>query len=205
MRGGQLGIGSRIDAVRSKWCEVFPDECQPECAAFDRLLDDGATLELGERRITVMHSPGHTPACVTYCIDDMAFVGDALFMPDAGTGRCDFPGGCASQLFDSVQKLYRLPATTRLFTGHDYGRPGGAEPAWESTVAEQRRANVHIRDGVAKADYVELRTSRDRTLEPPALMWFAVQVNLRAGRLPAPHENGVAYLRVPVNFDWPER
>lgn len=131
----------------------------------------------------------------------MAFVGDGLFMPDAGTGRCDFPGGSASQLFDSVQKLFKLPAATRLFTGHDYGRPGCGEPAWESTVAEQRRNNVHVRDGIAKADYVELRTARDRTLAPPALMWFAVQVNLRAGRLPAPHENGIAYLKVPVNIE----
>lgn len=178
---------------------MFPVVDPQDRAAFDRLLDDGDELELGNRRIRVMSTPGHTPSCVTYVIDDNGFVGDALFTPDAGTGRCDFPGGSARLLFRSVRKILALPAGTRLYTAHAYSQSEGAEVTWTSTVEEQRRGNIHARDGVNEDDYVQMRTARDRTLAPPALMWAAVQVNLRGGRLPDADPNGVVYLRVPIN------
>src|SRR5581483_2497168 len=146
-----------------------------------------------------LHTPGHTPACLTYLIGDAAFVGDTLFMPDYGTARCDFPGGDARVLFRSIRRILSLPPQTRLFMCHDY-RPGGREPRWETTVAEQRAANIHVHDGVDEEAFVALRTARDRTLEMPALILPAVQVNMRAGRLPPPEDNGVSYLKLPVNL-----
>jgi glyoxylase-like metal-dependent hydrolase (beta-lactamase superfamily II) len=145
-----------------------------------------------------MHTPGHTPACVTYVIGDAAFVGDTLFMPDYGTARCDFPGGDAAALYRSIQRIFALPPETRLFMCHDY-QPGGRPLAWETSVAEQRRANVHIHDGISEADFVTMRQSRDKTLSVPDLLLPAVQVNIRAGRLPAAESNGRRYLKLPLD------
>jgi len=199
LRGGEVCIGSGVRAVRRRWNDIFPEDGLDQDIAFDRLLDDGAELELGTRQIRVAHTPGHTPSCATYLIDDIAFVGDALFTPEEGTGRCDFPGGSARLLFSSIRKIFELPAGTRLFSAHAYGDSEGGAVNWSSTVAEQRRRNIHIRDGVTEDEFVQMRSARDRTLVPPALMWAAVQVNLRGGRLPNADANGVSYLRVPVN------
>jgi glyoxylase-like metal-dependent hydrolase (beta-lactamase superfamily II) len=199
LRGGEVCIGSGVRAVRERWNALFPGGKAGDDIDFDRLLDDGARLELGKSHIKVAHTPGHTPSCVTYSIDDIAFVGDALFTPEEGTGRCDFPGGGARLLFSSIRKIFELPAGTRLFSAHAYGDSEGGAVNWSSTVAEQRQRNVHIRDGVTEDEFVRLRTARDRTLAPPALMWAAVQVNLRGGRLPNADANGVSYLRVPVD------
>lgn len=199
--GGKTGIGRHITRTQQIFRETFNlgDEFQPDGRQFDHLLDEGDVLEVGGLQIRVMHTPGHTPACVTYLAEDAAFVGDTLFMPDFGTARVDFPGGDAATLYQSIQRLYELPAQTRLFTCHDYKAPGREYYAWQSTVAEQRAANVHIREGVSEQEFIEFRTARDATLGVPKLMLPSIQVNIRAGKMPPAEDNGVAYLKLPID------
>ncbi|KZE33252.1 glyoxylase-like metal-dependent hydrolase (beta-lactamase superfamily II) [Crenobacter luteus] len=198
--GGRIAIGRQIDKVQRHFKPVFNLEAgfATDGTPFDVLLDDGDTLPLGQLSIEVMHLPGHTAADVAYRVDDAVFVGDTLFMPDVGTARCDFPGGDAATLYHSVQRLYALPPETRLFMCHDYP-PAGRAPAWETTVAEQRARNIHLRDGVGEADFVAMRTARDATLAMPVLILPAIQVNIRAGHLPPPEANGRRYLKIPLD------
>lgn len=198
--GGVIGIGDRITDVQRIFADVFnlKADFPVDGSQFDRLFHDGETFTIGRIPARVLHTPGHTPACVTYLIGDAAFVGDALFMPDYGTARTDFPGGDARRLFRSIQRILALPSSTRMFVGHDYGTPDRKRFAWETTVEEQRRANVHVRLGVDEDAFVLMRANRDTTLEMPALILPSVQVNIRAGRLPAPESNGVHYLKIPI-------
>jgi glyoxylase-like metal-dependent hydrolase (beta-lactamase superfamily II) len=198
--GGKVAIGRGVLYVQQTFKKVFG--LGPEFAAdgsdFDRLLADGERLLLGEQSIRVIPVPGHTNDSVAYLAGDALFVGDTVFMPDSGTARCDFPGGNAAQLYRSIQHLYELPPATRVFVCHDYS-PGGREPRCETTIAEQRASNIHVRDGVTEEAYVQMRTTRDATLDVPNLILPAVQMNIRAGKLPAAEADGVSYLRVPVN------
>jgi len=162
------------------------------------LLDEGQDLELGSFRIRAMHTPGHTPAHMSWQVEDAVFLGDTLFMPDYGTARCDFPGGSADQLYDSIQRIYALPDSTRLFMCHDY-QPGGREMRFVTTVAEQKQSNVQLREGTTKQEYVKLRTARDAKLDMPALILPAIQINIRAGEFPQREANGTAYLKIPLN------
>ncbi|MCH9682348.1 MAG: MBL fold metallo-hydrolase [Deltaproteobacteria bacterium] len=199
--GIQIAIGSRITRVQRVFKDVFdlPDDFPTDGRQFDRLLEDRQRVEAGTLEFEVMSTPGHTPACVSYRFDDAVFTGDALFMPDMGTGRCDFPGGSASTLFDSVTGvLYALPATTRVFVGHDY-QPGGRPLAYETTIAEQARNNVQLPATCSKDAFVEFRTKRDATLSPPRLLFHSVQVNVDAGALPAAASNEIRYLKIPIN------
>ena len=198
--GAPVAVGDRIVEVQQRFGPLFdPEGGAPGPGVFDRLLDDGAMLPLGDLVISALHTPGHTPACVTYLIDGAAFVGDTLFMPDYGTARADFPGGSAVTLYRSIRRILDLPPETRLFTGHDYRPPGRDEPAWESSVSEQWSHNVQVHAGVSEAEFVIAREARDRTLEPPVLILPSLQVNIRAGKLPDPAANGRTYLTLPVN------
>ncbi len=198
--GGQTGIGDRIGIVQQAFKDVFNlDGALPtDGSQFDHLFADGEIFAIGSLEARVMHSPGHTPACATYVIGDAAFVGDTLFMPDYGTARADFPGGDARILFRSIKQTLSLPPETRLFMCHDYA-PNGREYLWETTVAEQKATNIHIKDGVSEDDYVTMRTARDEKLAVPVLLLPAVQINMRAGHLPPPESNGVSYLKIPLN------
>lgn len=198
--GAKSAIGAGIIAVQQTWQQIYNlnSGFRPDGSQFDRLLVDGDRLPLGDLEIEAMHTPGHTPACMCYRIGDCAFVGDTLFMPDYGTARCDFPGGDARTLYRSIRRILALPPETRLFTCHDYA-PGGRDYAWQSTVAEQRAKNIHIHDGVEEDAFVKMRSERDRTLSPPDLILPSIQVNIRAGQLPRPDVNGIAYLRIPLN------
>jgi glyoxylase-like metal-dependent hydrolase (beta-lactamase superfamily II) len=171
----------------------------PDAGVFDALFEDGETLPLGRMTIRVLYTPGHTPACLTYLIGDAAFVGDTLFMPDYGTARADFPGGDARTLYRSIAKILALPPETRLFVGHDYLPEGRKEYRWETTVADQRAANVHVHDGVSEDAFVAMRERRDSTLAAPRLILPSLQVNIRAGALPPPEKDGHVYLKLPVN------
>ncbi len=198
--GGKTAIGHQITAVQKVFKGVFnlEDGFREDGSQFDQLLKDGESFRIGDLSGQVMAVPGHTPACVAYQIGDAVFVGDTLFMPDVGTARCDFPGGDARTLYASVRKLLSLPAQTRLFMCHDY--PPDSRPiAFETTVAEQRAHNIHVHDGISEAQFVQMRTQRDATLEMPVLILPAVQINIRAGELPPPESNGTAYLKVPLN------
>jgi glyoxylase-like metal-dependent hydrolase (beta-lactamase superfamily II) len=199
--GGKIGIGDRITVVQETFGKVFNEGTRfaRDGSQFDRLFAEGDSLMIGQMRADVMHTPGHTPACLTYVIGDAAFVGDTLFMPDFGTARCDFPGGSADVMYESVQRILSLPDTTRIFVGHDYKAPGREEFAWESTVGEQRAKNIHIGAGRAKEDFVSLRQKRDATLAMPRLIVPSLQVNMRAGQMPEPEDNGQVYLKVPIN------
>jgi glyoxylase-like metal-dependent hydrolase (beta-lactamase superfamily II) len=199
--GGQIGIGDRITVVQDTFGKIFNEGTRfaRDGSQFDRLFKDGDSVMIGQMRVDVMHTPGHTPACLTYVAGDAAFVGDTLFMPDFGTARCDFPGGSAEVMFDSVQRILALPEATRIFVGHDYKAPGREVYAWESTVGEQKARNVHIGAGRAKADFVALRESRDATLAMPRLIIPSLQINMRAGHLPEPEADGTAFLKVPLN------
>ena len=198
--GGRLGIGAHIREVQATFRKVFNAlDMNEEGAEFDCLFEDGERFRIGELEVEVIHTPGHTPACLTYLIGDDAFVGDTLFMPDYGTARCDFPGGNAATLFRSIRKLLALPPHTRLHLCHDYP-PEGREPAWECTVAEQRERNIHVHDGVTEAEFVAMRSARDKTLAMPTLLLPAVQVNARGGLFPPPEDNGVRYLKIPVDL-----
>ena len=198
--GGEIAIGQGIRSVQRTFKTLFGlgPEFQPDGSQFDRLLDDDATLPLGTGSIHVMPTPGHTNDSVSFLIGNAVFIGDTLFMPDGGSARCDFPGGDAAELYRSVQRLFSLPSGTRVFVCHDYS-PGGRAAACETTIDEQRRANIHIRDGVDEAAFVKMRTERDATLDVPNLIIPSVQVNIRAGRLPPAEADGVSYLRVPLD------
>ncbi|MES2017213.1 MAG: MBL fold metallo-hydrolase [Pseudomonadota bacterium] len=192
--GGQTGIGAAISTVQRAFSGVFATSD----AHFDHLFAPDEIFMIGSMAARAMHVPGHTPADIAFQIGDAVFVGDTLFMPDVGSARCDFPGGDAGMLYRSVQRILALPGETRLFMCHDYP-PAGRGPQWETTVGAQREGNIHLRDGVAEADFVAMRTKRDHTLEMPALILPAIQVNINAGQMPAPEANGVRYLRIPVN------
>ncbi|CAB3676923.1 putative metallo-hydrolase [Achromobacter deleyi] len=198
--GGVIAIGQSIRTVQGVFKQIFnlEPQFQLDGSQFGHLFTDGETFRIGALTATALHVPGHTPADMAYRIGDAVFVGDTLFMPDVGTARCDFPGGDAHQLYQSIQRLLGLPADTRLYMCHDYP-PAGREAAWQTTVAEQRRANIHVHDGVAEDDFVAMRTRRDATLSMPTLILPAIQVNIRAGHLPPPEDNGVRYLKIPLD------
>jgi glyoxylase-like metal-dependent hydrolase (beta-lactamase superfamily II) len=197
--GGQIAIGEHIKDVQRIFRPVFAaDDVKPEGADFDLLLRDGERLKLGTLEIEVIHTPGHTPACVCYRIGDDVFVGDTLFMHDYGTARADFPGGDARALFRSIKRLLALPPETRLWMCHDYKAPGRDDYAWQSTVAEQRAHNPHVKDGVTEDEFVAFRQARDAKLAAPTLLLPSIQVNIRAGRFPEAESNGVRYLKIPV-------
>lgn len=198
--GGRIGIGARIREVQAVFRNLFnARDLQADGAEFDHLFEDGEAFSIGSLEARALHTPGHTPACMSYVVGQDVFVGDTLFMPDYGTARCDFPGGDARRLYRSIRRVLSLPPETRLHLCHDYPPAGGRPPAWVSTVAEQRAANIHVRDGVDEDAFVALREARDRSLGVPALMLPSVQVNVRAGRLPPPEDNGVRYLKIPVD------
>ena len=198
--GGRVGIGEGIRQVQKTFGAFYNlgADFNADGRQFDHLFRDAETFSVGECRARVMAVPGHTSDCVAYVIGDAAFVGDTLFMPDSGTARCDFPGGDAGMLYDSIHRILSLPPETRLCVCHDYA-PGGREYRYETSVAEQRRSNIHVHDGVSREAFIKLRSERDRTLSVPALLLPAIQVNIRAGNLPAPEANGVSYLRIPLN------
>lgn len=198
--GAKMGIGSRIDEVQRVFGKVFNagTAFQMDGSQFDALFEDGDRLTVGTMEVRVMHTPGHTPACVTYVVGDAAFVGDTLFMPDYGTARCDFPGGSAEQLYASIQKVLSLPDATRLFLCHDYKAPGRDRFCWETTVAEEKAANVHVGGGKSQEDFVAFRTERDATLGMPKLILPSIQVNMRAGNMPPPEDDGETYLKIPL-------
>jgi len=200
--GGRIGIGERIVNVQKTWKGTLNlgDEFKDDGSAFDHLFKEGERFTIGALAGEVLYTPGHTAADVTYVIGDTAFIGDTLFMSDYGTARADFPGGDARELYHSIRRILALPPETRLFLCHDYLGPGRAEHKWETTVAEQRAHNVHVHDGVTEDAFVKLRTERDKLLATPPLLFAAVQVNMRAGRLPAPEANGVSYLKIPVDL-----
>ncbi|MBI1254469.1 MAG: MBL fold metallo-hydrolase [Hyphomonas sp.] len=201
LTGAKLGIGAHITKVQKAFVPLFGVTSDtPDAHVFDLLLKDGDTLPLGNLEIRVLHTPGHTPACVTYLIDDMAFVGDTLFMPDYGTARADFPGGDAATLFRSIHKILALPSETRVFVGHDYLPESRDTFVWETTVAEERASNVHVHDGVSEHDFVEMREARDKTLAAPRLILPSLQVNIRAGALPPAEADGKVYLKLPVKW-----
>jgi glyoxylase-like metal-dependent hydrolase (beta-lactamase superfamily II) len=199
--GGRLGIGAEIVTVQNTFGKIFNagTEFQRDGSQFDRLFADGDTFRIGGLDAKCLHTPGHTPACMTYVIGDAAFVGDTLFMPDFGTARTDFPGGDARQLYRSIQKVLALPPETRLFLCHDYKAPGRTDYRWETTVAEERAHNVHVRDGISEDDFVKMRTERDAKLAMPKLILPSVQINMRAGQLPPAEDNGKRYLKVPLD------
>ncbi|UAB78855.1 MBL fold metallo-hydrolase [Erythrobacter sp. SCSIO 43205] len=199
--GGKLAIGKEIIRVQDVFGKLFNagTDFERDGSQFDHLFTDGETFNLGKIEGIALHVPGHTPADMAFIIGDAAFVGDTIFMPDFGTARADFPGGDARQLFQSIRRLLSLPDETRLFLCHDYKAPGRDEYAWETTVGQQRRENVHVKDGVSEDDFVQMRTTRDATLAMPNLIMPSVQVNIRGGRLPEPEENGVSYIKIPVN------
>ena len=198
--GGKIGIGKNITIVQDLFGKVFNEgtEFQRDGSQFDQLFGEGDSVMIGQMRCDVMHTPGHTPACMTYVIGDAAFVGDTLFMPDFGTARCDFPGGSADVMFASVQRILALPDNTRIFVCHDYKAPGRDEFAWESTVGEQRAMNVHVA-GKSRKEFVKMREDRDASLGMPKLIVPSLQVNMRAGKMPEPEKDGTVFLKVPVN------
>ncbi len=199
--GGKIGIGSHITTVQDTFGKVFNEgtEFQRDGSQFDQLFSEGDSFHIGQMRGDVLHTPGHTPACLTYVIGDAAFVGDTLFMPDFGTARCDFPGGSATDLYNSIQKILSLPDETRIFVGHDYKAPGRDEFAWETTVGAQKAANIHIGGDADRDSFVNLREARDATLGMPKLILPSLQVNMRAGNMPEPDEEGDVMLKIPVN------
>lgn len=202
----QIGVGERITEVQKVFKDVFdlPSDFPTDGRQFDVLLSEDEPLQVGSLTIESIFTPGHTPACVTFKVEDALFTGDVMFMPDMGTGRCDFPGGSAEDMYDSVQKLYALPDATRMFVGHDY-QPDGREVAWETTVAAQKADNIQIPAGRSKEEFVKFRTERDAGLEAPKLLFQSVQVNVDAGKLPEPSANEIRYLRIPVNVFKPNR
>jgi len=198
--GGKIGIGERITVVQETFGKIFNEGTafQRDGSQFDRLFADGDCYTIGRLKAFAMHTPGHTPACMTHVVGDAAFVGDTLFMPDGGSARADFPGGDARTLYRSIQRVLALPPQTRLFMCHDYG-PNGREIRWETTVAEQHEHNIHVRDGISEDAFVEMREARDATLPMPRLIIPSLQVNMKAGELPLPDESGKRFLRVPLN------
>ncbi len=198
--GGKIAIGNKVDTVQGVFKKVFnaEDDFATDGRQFDHLFADGEVFHIGGLETTVIHTPGHTPACATYVIGNAAFVGDTLFMPDFGTARCDFPGGDARQLYKSIRKILSLPPETKLYMCHDYA-PGGRDYKWVTTVAEERAENIHVHDGISEDDFVKMRTERDAQLDMPVLILPSVQVNMRAGDLPPPEDNGNRYLKIPLD------
>jgi glyoxylase-like metal-dependent hydrolase (beta-lactamase superfamily II) len=198
--GGRLGIGEHIKTVQEVFGKIFNEGArfQRDGSQFDRLFQDGDSYRIGTMTAFAIHTPGHTPACMTHVVGDAAFVGDTLFMPDGGTARADFPGGDARQLYRSIKTVLSLPDAMRLFMCHDYG-PGGREIRWQTTVAEEKASNIHVREGVGEDEFVAMRTARDATLDMPKLIIPSIQVNIRGGQLPEPDESGQRFLKVPVN------
>jgi glyoxylase-like metal-dependent hydrolase (beta-lactamase superfamily II) len=198
--GGKIGIGENITVVQETFGKVFNEgtEFRRDGSQFDRLFRDGESYRIGAMTAVALHTPGHTPACMTHVIGDAAFVGDTLFMPDGGSARADFPGGDARSLYRSIRRILSLPDQTRLFMCHDYG-PNGRDIRWETTVAEQRAHNIHARDGISEEEFVAAREARDRTLEMPRLIIPSLQVNMKAGQLPSPDSSGKRFLKVPLN------
>lgn len=199
--GGKMAIGAEIIRVQEVFGKLFNagSDFERDGSQFDHLFQDGERFKVGTLEGIALHVPGHTPADMAFVIGDAAFVGDTIFMPDFGTARADFPGGDARQLFQSIRRLLTLPDDTRLFLCHDYKAPGRDVYAWETTVGQQRRENIHVKDGVTEDEFVEMRTTRDKTLDMPNLIMPSVQVNIRGGRLPTPEANGVSYIKIPVN------
>jgi len=200
--GGRTAIGEHITTVQAAFKKVFneDDRFRTDGSQFDHLFIDGETFNIGDLEARVVHTPGHTPACISYVIGDACFVGDTLFMPDYGTARCDFPGGDAGVLYRSIRKLFELPDETRMFMCHDYMSPTRDFHAWETTVREERRHNVHVHEGIEEEHFVDLRTARDKTLDMPNLILPSVQVNMRAGEKPPAEDNGVSYLKLPMDL-----
>ena len=199
--GGKIAIGAEIRTVQTVFGKIFNEgtEFQRDGSQFDKLLVDGDTLRIGNMEAQAMHTPGHTPACMTYVVGDAAFVGDTMFMPDYGTARADFPGGDARTLFRSIKKVLSLPPETRLFMCHDYKAPGRDEYRWETSVAEERAHNIHVHDGISEDEFVAMREARDATLDMPRLILPSIQINMRAGQLPEPEDNGLRYIKIPLN------
>lgn len=199
--GGKLGIGAEITQVQQVFARLFNTgaDFARDGSQFDQLFADGDVFHIGQLQCQVIHTPGHTPACLTYLVGDAGFVGDTLFMPDYGTARCDFPGGNAATLYHSIQKIFALPDATRLFMCHDYLAPGRDEYQYETTVAEQKANNIHVGGDKTAEDFVRMRTERDATLAMPRLILPSVQINMRAGQFPSPEANGVSYLKLPLN------
>ena len=199
--GGALAIGRNITVVQDTFGKIFNagTEFQRDGSQFDRLFADGDRFMVGSIKAQAVHTPGHTPACMTYLIGDVAFVGDTLFMPDYGTARCDFPGGDARMLYRSIHRIFALPDATRLFLCHDYKAPGRDQFSWETTVGEEKRQNVHVREGISEDEFAAMRIARDRTLGMPKLILPAVQVNMRAGQMPPPEDDGKRYLKIPLD------
>ncbi|TNE66139.1 MAG: MBL fold metallo-hydrolase [Alphaproteobacteria bacterium] len=199
--GGKLAIGANITIVQNTFGKLFNagTEFERDGSQFDHLFKDGDRFKVGSIEARAIHTPGHTPACMTYVIGDAGFVGDTLFMPDYGTARCDFPGGNAETLYASVQKIFALPEETRLFMCHDYKAPGRDTFVWETTVGEEKRKNIHIHEGVTAGEFVAMRSKRDATLDMPRLILPSVQINMRAGDLPPAEDNGMRYLKIPLN------
>lgn len=199
--GGKIGIGRNITIVQETFGKIFNEgtEFQRDGSQFDRLFDDGDSYKIGQMTAQALHTPGHTPACMTHVIGDAAFVGDTLFMPDGGSARADFPGGDARVLYRSIRRVLSLPDETRLFMCHDYG-PNGRNIKWETTVGEQREHNIHAKDGIDEASFVAMREARDKTLGMPRLIIPSLQVNMKAGELPKAEANGTRFLKVPLNI-----
>jgi glyoxylase-like metal-dependent hydrolase (beta-lactamase superfamily II) len=198
--GGQIGIGNHIVDVQTIFAALFnvEPEFKRDGSQFDALFDDNGTFQIGGMTATAMHTPGHTPACMSYLIGDALFVGDTLFMPDYGTARCDFPGGDARILYQSIQRLLALPPETRMFLCHDY-LPNGRELTYQTTVEAQRRSNIHVHTGISEEEFVTMRTAKDQTLSMPTLILPSVQINMRAGQLPPAEANGTRYLKIPLD------
>lgn len=199
--GGRLGIGANITVVQNTFGKVFNagTDFARDGSQFDHLFEDSEAFRIGSIDARAMHTPGHTPACMTYVIGDAAFVGDTLFMPDYGTARCDFPGGDARLLYRSIRRIFALPPETRLFMCHDYKAPGRSDYRWESTVAEERAQNIHVHDGIDEDTFVAMRRARDATLDMPRLILPSVQVNMRGGEMPPAESNGLRYLKIPLD------
>lgn len=199
--GGKTAIGDQIATVQRVFGKLFNEgqSFHTDGSQFDHLFRDGETYAVGNIEAVAIHTPGHTPACMSHLIGDAVFVGDTIFMPDYGTARCDFPGGDAGTLYDSIQKLFALRDGTRMFLCHDYKAPGRDEYVWETTVGEERRGNIHVKEGISRDEFIAMRTARDATLSMPRLILPSVQVNMRAGNLPPPEENGQRYMKLPIN------
>jgi len=200
--GGKTVIGAPVTIVQQAFRKIFNTgtDFPLDGSQFDRLIQDGEKLHIGGLELRAMHTPGHTPACMTYLAEDAAFIGDTMFMPDYGTARADFPGGDARALYRSIRKILALPPETRLFLCHDYQTSERKQFVWETTVAAQKSGNVHVHDGISEEDFVKMRTARDATLNMPALILPSVQINMRAGHFPPAEENGVSYLKLPLNY-----
>jgi len=199
--GGKTGIGSHISTVQKVFARIFNEgqSFHTDGSQFDHLFQDGETYRIGSLEARAIHTPGHTPACMSHLIGDALFVGDTIFMPDFGTARCDFPGGDAGTLYDSIQKLFALPDETRVFLCHDYKAPGRDGYVWETTIGAEKQLNVHVKSGISRDEFIRMRTARDATLSMPKLILPSVQINMRAGELPEPEDNGQRYMKIPIN------